>query len=92
MTIKEWENHKAIEIMSNLDPTIWVSERLMSDEEKQDNPKYETTEGYLKTIPLKEAWANVWNNLTDENKKVFTSLPNFTWTLFTEITGIPEPK
>ena len=45
-------------------------------------------EGYLKTIPMKEAWANAWNNWTDENKKVFTSLPNFDAAIFEKITGI----
>jgi len=77
--------------MSNLEPTIWVPEGLMNDEEKKLYPKYETTEGYLKTIPIKEAWLNLWHNLSDKKKAVFTSLPNFDWEIFTEITGIPQP-
>lgn len=90
MTIREWENHEAVQIMSDLDPTIWVPSDMMSQEEKAANPKYETTDGYLKTISLKEAWANLWHNLSEEKKKVFTTLPNFSWEIFTEITGIEE--
>lgn len=88
MRVREWENHEAVSIMRNLEPTIWVPESIMTDDEKERNPRYETTEGYLKTIPMKEAWANLWHNLTDEKKKVFTTLPNFSWEIFTEITGI----
>jgi len=88
--VKEWEQHKAVQLMSNLEPTIWVPAYMMNDQEKKANPKYETTDGYLKTITHKEAWANMWGNLTDENKKVFTTLPNFDWNIFTEITGIEK--
>jgi len=88
MTIKEWESHKVIKIMNSIDPTIWVRESIMTDKEKLDNPKYKTTEGYLKTITMKEAWINMWGNMTDENKKIFTTLPNFDSDIFFEITGI----
>ena len=88
MKIKEWENHRAVRLMQNLDPTIWVPMSIMTDEEKSNYPKYETTEGYLKTIGLKEAWKNMWGNLSDSDKAVFTSLPNFDANIFEEITGI----
>lgn len=88
MTVREWENHEAVRIMCNLYPTIWVPSSMMSDEEKAANPKHETTEGYLKSIPIKDAWANLWHNLTAAKRKVFTSLPNFDASIFKEITGI----
>jgi hypothetical protein len=88
INVRDWENHEACQIMSNLDFTIWVPSSLMSAEEKEKNPKHETTEGYLKTIPIKEAWANLWGNLTDKKKSVFTSLPGFDSDKFFEITGI----
>ena len=91
MTAKEWENTRAFQIMSNLlEHTIWVPDYAMTDQEKKDHPKYETTEGYLKTIPLKEAWGNMWPKLDDESKKAFTDLPNFSWDIFTQITGIEK--
>jgi hypothetical protein len=88
MTVKEWESHEAVRLMNSLDPTIWVPDHAMTDKEKEEHPRWETTEGYLKTITMKEAWANMWHNLTDKNKKVFTKLPNFDATIFEQITGI----
>jgi len=74
--------------MNNLNPNIWVWSSEMNAEEKIKYPTHETTGGFLKSIPYKEAWANMWGNLTDEKKKVFTSLPNFNSEKFFEITGI----
>ena len=74
--------------MGNIDPNIWVPASIMTKEEKEVHPKYETTDGYLKQIPIKEAWANMWHNLSEENKSLFTSLPNFDATKFEAITGI----
>lgn len=67
---------------------IWVPMNMMNDEKKKSHPKYETTEGYLKTITLKEAWANMWGNLSEAKRKVFTTLPNFDAEKFEDITGI----
>jgi hypothetical protein len=88
LRVKEWENHRAVQLMYNLNPTIWVPVYVMSDEDKVQNPKYGTTDGYLKTITLKEAWADLWGNLSDEDKAVFTSLENFDADKFYHITGI----
>lgn len=86
--VKQWEQSEAVNIMSGIEPTIWVDSSIMTDEEKKNNPKHETTGGYLKTIPMKEAWQNMWHNLDDKKKAVFTSLPNFDADIFFEITGI----
>lgn len=86
--VRDWENHRAVMLMSNLDPTIWVPSSMMTDAEKEAHPKHETTDGYLKTISLKEAWANMWGNLSDKDKAVFTTLPNFDAQKFFQITGI----
>jgi len=86
--VREWENHKAVSLMYGIDFTLWIPKEIMTDEEKKAYPKYETTEGYLKTIPPIEAWSNFWHNLTEDNKKVFTTLPNFDAKIFEEITGI----
>ena len=88
MTVKEWERTRPCQLMSNIDPTIWVPANLMSEQEKADHPKWETTEGYLKTISMKEAWANFWGNLSDKDKAEFTSLENFNVESFESITGI----
>ena len=44
--------------------------------------------GYLKTYTMKEAWANWWSKLTDENKEIIKQLPNFDSDVFKDITGI----
>jgi hypothetical protein len=92
MTVKEWENHPAYSLMYSIDPTIWVPDHMMTEEEKATHPKWETTGGYLKTIQMKEAWVNFWGDLTDENKAHFTTLPNFDAAIFEEITGIKTDK
>lgn len=89
MTVREWENTKACRLMwDHLNPNIWVNESIMTDEEKERFPSYKTTGGYLKSIPYKEMWANMWHNLSDDSKREFTTIPNFDAPLFEEITGI----
>jgi hypothetical protein len=88
MSVKEWEQHECCQMMYAIDPTIWVPSSIMTDEEKAAHPKHETTEGYLKTIPLKEAWANFWHNLAEDKKQLFLSLENFDAAIFEEITGV----
>lgn len=89
MTVRQWEQSKAYSIMANqLDFTEWIPWSVMSKEEKERYPKNEVCEGYLKTITLKEAWGKMWHNLTDENKKAFTELENFSSEIFESITGI----
>jgi hypothetical protein len=88
MTVLEWESSRACKLMSNIDPTIWVPSSIMSESEKVKNPKWETTEGYLKTISMKDAWANFWGNLNAVDRSEFTSLENFDAAIFFEITGI----
>jgi hypothetical protein len=89
MGVREWENHPAYRLMANgLNFTFWIHENEMSDAEKEKFPFYKTTGGYLKAIPFKEGWTNFWGNLSDDDKKEFTSLPNFDPAKFELITGI----
>ena len=88
MTVREWESSPACQAMYSIDPTIWIPSHAMSEQEKKDYPTHETTEGYLKTIPLKEAWQNAWGNWTDETKALFPAIENFNADKFFEITGI----
>ncbi|MEB3189040.1 MAG: hypothetical protein VKL42_01690 [Snowella sp.] len=68
--------------------TEWISESDMSDQEKIDNAHFHTEEGYLKTYEYKEAWANLWKEVTQEDIKALKALPNFDAKIFEEITGI----
>src|ERR1700760_4515298 len=88
LNVKEWENHPACQLMYKIATTMWIPAYKMNDQEKKDNPGWEAREGYLKTIPIREAWSDFWHNLTDENKKLFTDLEGFSSDIFEEITGI----
>ena len=59
-----------------------------TDEEKAEDEDKALIGGYLKTYTMEEAWANWWNKLTDENKEIIKSIPNFDTEIFKEITGI----
>jgi hypothetical protein len=72
--------------------TEWVAFSNMTDEEKKANPKAETTQGFNKTIPYKEAWLTFWIKATEETRKKFLKLPEFNAKLFLEITGIDINK
>ncbi|MDR2879168.1 MAG: pentapeptide repeat-containing protein [Fusobacteriales bacterium] len=64
----------------------------MTDEEKENNPDYETLGGYLRKMTYKEAWKYSWNNANKENRKLLLNLPNFDNEIFKEITGIDVQK
>lgn len=60
-----------------------------SSNEGDYNTGDKNTGGYLKEFAFKEACANMWECLTEEEKKVVVNeLPNFDAEIFAEITGI----
>ena len=65
--------------------TEWVS---YTDAEKQADPVKELTEGYLKTRSFEEACQLWWEHLSEKDKKIVRSMPNFDADIFEEITGI----
>ena len=89
LTYNDWMNSKARNIIKgNLKITVWIYEKNMNDEEKEQYPTYKTTGGYLKKFTYKEAWKNMWNNITNEEKEEIKNIPNFDKDKFEEITGI----
>ena len=60
----------------------------MTNEEKDSNPTYKTTGGYLRIYEYKEAWKKSWDGATDECKELLYKLPNFDADVFFEISGI----
>ena len=70
----------------------FIYTRDMTDEEKENNPNYETLGGYLRKMTYKEAWKHSWNNANKENRKLVLKLPNFDNEIFKEITGIDVCK
>jgi hypothetical protein len=90
-TEQQFKDSKAFSLLCQVDTKQWVPSSYMTEEEKAKYPSHTTCEGYLKDIPFKEAFQNAWHNWSESNRKAFYELPNFTWEIFTEITGVkPE--
>jgi hypothetical protein len=68
----------------------WIPESEMTEKEKLDFPNFATIGGYLKSnpLPLIESFPLAWENLSDEEKTKWTSLPNFDAEKFLKITGV----
>ena len=62
--------------------------RYYTDEEKARDERKRLIGGELITIPYKEACANWWASLSDEDKAIIKTMPNFDADIFYEITGI----
>ena len=90
-THHDWLNSEAYSVMRDCPytKTIWIDSYCMTDLEKEENPSWECTDGYLKTIYVtdkdKQEW---WDNLYDVEREEVMSLPNFDKEIFKEITGI----
>ena len=88
MSWDEWYNHPAYRTSCNLTITEWISWNNMTDDEKKEHPKAFVPEGYVKVYEYKEAWANLWKELSTKGKDSFKTLPNFESAIFEDITGI----
>ena len=65
--------------------TEWIE---YTEEEMEEDKNKRLIGGYLKEYSYKEACANWWIELTEENKEIIMSIPNFDADKFYEITGI----
>ena len=89
MTLREWRESRARRIIAwNTETTVWIYGHSMTEEEKEEYPSYKITGGYLKVFTYEEAWKNLWNSITDEEKQEIMNIPNFDKNKFKEITGI----
>ena len=79
---------RAFNILSQVNTTLWVNDYQMTSEEKEKFPYYVTTKGYVRNIPFKEAFQNLWHNLNQTARDEFKKLPNFDSVIFEEITGV----
>ena len=88
-TAQDFLNSDAWRLICNyVDTKLWIPDSKMTDEEKKNNIGWKNAEGYYKDIPYKEAFTNAWHNWSEENRKVFMDLPNFSAEIFEEITGV----
>ena len=89
MTLSEWRESRARRIIAwNMETTVWIYQSNMTEQEKAQYPSYKTTGGYLKVFTYSEAWKNLWNSITNEEKQEIINIPNFDKNKFKEITGI----
>ena len=90
-TYRDWRCSSARDLMCDCPhtKTVWIDEKYMTDSEKEENPTWKCSGGYLKinevTDEDRQAW---WDNLDDEEQEEIKSLPNFDKEIFKEITGI----
>ena len=88
-TFNEIYDIKGVKVLNwNYENDWWIYEENMTDEEKENNPTYKTTGGYLKTIPFKDACVLMWDNLDESDREEVRKIPNFDAKIFEEITGI----
>ena len=89
-TYKDWLNSKAYWILFGMPKvvTTWVYACDMTDEEKAAHPEHVTTGGYLKKLDEKDVAQDYWNSLSENQKQIILSLPNFDKEKFYQCTGI----
>lgn len=89
-TIEYWGNSDARYLLNNIPKSVveWIYESDMTDEEKEKNPTYKTTGGYLKVFDESESAQIWWDGLSNKNKEIIKSIPNFDAEKFEKCTGI----
>ena len=90
ITFQQWRNSKACLLLRKIEfcPTEWICSNNMSDVEKEQHPEHETTGGYLKIGDNSECYLEWWAGLTDCDKEIIKTIPNFDSEKFYQITGI----
>ena len=90
ITYRDWVNSDARHLLNQIPKNVveWIRLDDMTDEEKAAHPEHETTGGYLKVLDESECCQIWWNGLTNSQKKIIKSIPNFNESIFEEITGI----
>lgn len=89
-TYQDWLNSEAHWILLGMPKavTTWVYACDMTDEEKAAHPEHVTTDGYLKKLDEKDVAQDYWNSLSENQKQIILSLPNFDKEKFYQCTGI----
>ena len=86
MTMKEFLESKYYRAIDSA--PFKLTEWVYYSENEKDTEDKKVLGGYLRRYTYKEACANWWGNMTEENKKIIMSIPNFDKAVFYDITGI----
>ena len=88
-TYRDWVCSEARKILSDMPKVLeYVQLSDMTDEERKKHPEAETTGGYLREMDNTETVNLWWKELSEENKEIILSIPNFDRRIFKQITGI----
>ena len=89
-TIEYWWNSDARYLLNDIPKSVveWIYDSDMTDKEKEENPTYKTTGGYLKVFDESESAQIWWDGLSNKNKEIIKSIPNFDAEKFEKCTGI----
>ena len=88
-TMKGWLASRARNIMNSKPRLVeWVDESDMTEHEKEMNPTYKTTGGFLKRCNNNHRVQEWWDDLSEGEKQCVLDLPNFDPQIFKECTGI----
>ena len=74
--------------LSRPSPVTWVPVTDMTDAEKQANPDYKTTGGYLRRNDWAEEWRKAKATATPAQIQRVRDLPGYDAAVFTKITGL----
>ncbi len=90
MTYREWIDSDARYLLNQIpkDVVEWIWSDDMTDEEKEQHPEYKTTGGYLKVLDESECGQMWWGSLSDRQKNIIKTIPNFDAEIFFQCTGI----
>ena len=89
-TYRDWLDSDARYLLNNIQNNIvgWVPESEMTEAEKEANPTYETTGGYLKVLNESECAQMWWDGLSESERDIIMAIPNFDAAIFKQLTGI----
>ena len=93
-TYMDWLDSDARYLLNQIpgDVLEYVWSEDMTDEKRAEHPEAEVTGGYLKESHDSKTVQDWWDTLSEEQKKIIKSLPNFDAEIFKEITGIEVGK
>ena len=89
-SLEDWHRSEARSLMNQIPKKVveWVYSEDMTDEEKSAHPSHETTGGYLKVLDETECAQIWWDGLSEGDRNIIRSLPNFDADIFEQTTGI----
>ena len=89
-TYDDWLRSDARHLLNQIPKNVveWVYSEDMTDEEKAVYPIHEITGGYLKVLDETESGQIWWGSLSERQKNIIKSIPNFDAEIFERCTGI----